>query len=366
MNNIRRIYTVTDLHFGIRNNSIVWKDMMVEFFDWFISDIKKNGFDPEQDVLFILGDIFNSRESINLMILSSVIELFDKLEKEFKHGIHILVGNHDVYYIDNNDVTSVSIMDRMLGKVNGYYSPKNINISGKKCLMLPWITSFDEIHKILNEDDSEYLFCHMDINEMKYASGTNIEKSVSKELLSKYKHVYSGHIHIRQTNGNVTYFGTPYQLDSGDSDNIKGYHYIDTTDDFKLHFVENTISPKFKFLNIYKILNSSIAELKELIDNCYVDVVCDRTSYEMIDLISFRKKLTELGVNYIKMEFTQSDEVTEDNKEDVIMTNVMFNVRESSMTLLKNNKKTDSEIETIMTYFDYLFAKVKNSKNIDE
>ena len=360
---IRRIYTVTDLHFGIRNNSIIWKDMMVDFFDWFILDIKKNGFDPSQDVLFILGDVFNSRESINLMILDSVIALFDKLGKEFKNGIHVIVGNHDVYYIDNNNITSVSIMDRMLGHINGYYEPKQLQISGKKCLILPWITSFDEIQRIISEDDSDYLFCHMDINEMKYASGTSIEKSVSKELLKKYKHVFSGHIHIRQTNDNVTYFGTPYQLDSGDSDNIKGYHYIDTKDDFKLHFVENTISPKFKFLNIYKILNSTIDELKELIDNCYVDVICDRTSYEIIDLITFRKKLLDIGINYIKMEFTRSDEVTEDTNIEIPMSNFMFDIRDSSVGLLKNNKKTDSEISIIMEYFDYLYKKVKINNN---
>ena len=364
MNNIRRIYTVTDLHFGIRNNSIIWKDMMVGFFDWFVEDIQKNGFDPEQDVLYILGDVFNSRESINIMILDSVISLFDKLGTVFKNGIHVLVGNHDVYYIDNNDITSVSIMDKMLSHINGYYLPKQIQINGNKCLMLPWITSFDEIHRILTEDDSDYLFCHMDINDMKY-NGSVIDKSVNRELLLKYKHVFSGHIHIRQTNGNVTYFGTPYQLDSGDSENIKGYHYIDTNDNFKLHFFENAISPKFKFLNIHTILNSSIQELKTLIDNSYVDVMCDSLTWNGIDLILFRKKLSDIGINYLKMEFTQIQELDENQQEDIQMNNFAFDVRDSSISLLKKNNKNENEISKIMTYFDYLYKKIK-IKNNDE
>jgi DNA repair exonuclease SbcCD nuclease subunit len=359
---VRRIYTITDLHFGIRNNSLSWKDMMKDFFNWFITDIKSKGFDPKQDILFILGDIFNSRESVNIMILDAVLDIFNMLSSEFPNGVHVIVGNHDAYYIDSNDVTSVSIIDKILSNVNGYYKPKQITIGDNKCLILPWISNYDEIHSILESDDSDYLFCHMDINDMKYSSGINIEKCADRKILNKYKHVFSGHIHIRQTSGNITYFGTPYQLDTGDIGNNKGYHYIDTEDDFKVHFVENIISPKFKVINIYKILNESISDIKELLDNAYVEVLCDSKIYDKVDLLLFRKKLLDLNINYLKMEFTEYKDLEEDSDVELSLDHFSFDVIDSSKGLLKNQKKTDSEIEDIMFYFNDLYKKIKTEQ----
>jgi DNA repair exonuclease SbcCD nuclease subunit len=357
----RRIYTLTDLHFGVRNNSLSWKSMMSNFFDWFISDIKDKGFDPNKDILVLLGDIFNSRESLNLMILDSVVDIFDRLNFEFPNGIYAIVGNHDTYYVDNNDVNTMSMLNRILSNFKSYNSPTILNINNNSCLFLPWITSFDDIHTILNEDNSDYLFCHMDINEMKYSSGIDIDKSVDINILNKYKHVYSGHIHIRQTNKNITYLGTPYQLDTGDIGNDKGYHYIDCEDNFKLHFIKNTISPEFKIVNIYKILNSSIDIVKSMIDNCYVEVVCDSLTYNNIDLLLFRRKLSEFGVNFLKMEFIENKDIIEDTETDINFSNFSFDVEDSSKNLLKLHKKTDNEITSIMDYFMGLYKNVKTN-----
>jgi hypothetical protein len=332
---------------------------MVGFFGWFVDDIRSKGFDPDKDVLFVLGDVFNSRESVNLMLLEESINIFTRLSSVFKNGVHIVVGNHDTYYVDHNTINSVSFLSRMVDGVTCYQDSCVLDVNGVSLRILPWVTSFDSIHSTLGDDTSDYLFCHMDINGMKYSSGVDIDKCVRRDVLDKYKGVYSGHIHVRQYNGNVAYVGTPYQLDTGDIGNSRGYHYIDTTCGWELNYVENTFSPRFTIITMDKMLELSVPELNVLIGNSFVDVICNSRLFNKMDLVLFRKNLSELGVSFLKMEFTERmDTEGVDTVEDMLG-KFTFDIYDSSISLLKSSKKTDSEIETVMGYFDILYKKVK-------
>ena len=66
---------LTDTHFGVKQNSITWlKSQMNFFYEQLIPFIRK-----EKELVYIyhLGDLFDSRSSINPFISNEVRNLFD-------------------------------------------------------------------------------------------------------------------------------------------------------------------------------------------------------------------------------------------------------------------------------------------------
>ena len=107
MSNINRAWVIGDVHFGIHSNSIDWLDIHKEYFNNFLMPtIIKNKKDG--DVLFILGDVFDSRQSINVLILNEALNIFNELVDIIP--IYIILGNHDVYYKNTNEVNSLKLL----------------------------------------------------------------------------------------------------------------------------------------------------------------------------------------------------------------------------------------------------------------
>ena len=65
LSQVKRAFIITDTHLGVRNNSNEWIDIHREFFfEWFIPLCRKNY--RKGDCLVHLGDVFDSRQSLNL------------------------------------------------------------------------------------------------------------------------------------------------------------------------------------------------------------------------------------------------------------------------------------------------------------
>ena len=84
-----------DIHFGVRRNSALFHTILMESLDWFLKSVKKT------DSIVILGDIFDSRSSVDFKVLNDAIVFFNNLSSKCK-DVHILVGNHDLYYKEND------------------------------------------------------------------------------------------------------------------------------------------------------------------------------------------------------------------------------------------------------------------------
>lgn len=105
----KRAFIVSDTHFGARSNSVEWIDEMM---DWFYSDFipkVKENYQPG-DILIHCGDVFDNRQSVNLLVLHRAISLFEELSKIFVDGIYIIAGNHDVMRKTSNDVSSLDCL----------------------------------------------------------------------------------------------------------------------------------------------------------------------------------------------------------------------------------------------------------------
>lgn len=90
---------ITDTHFGVRNSSIEWLDIMKEYFyDFFIPLLKREK--KEGDFLVHVGDVFDSRHSLNLLVMNEGISVFEEISKVMP--IVIILGNHDMKMRDSS------------------------------------------------------------------------------------------------------------------------------------------------------------------------------------------------------------------------------------------------------------------------
>lgn len=269
----KRVWFITDTHLGVRNNSNEWIDSIREyFFDWFFPLVREN-YQPG-DVLFHLGDFFDSRQSINLKVLNLGIEVAEELSAIFKDGVYIIVGNHDIWGKTSNEVNSLKSIKWIPG-INILEEPLSMRILDKNFLLMPWRKDHEAESEFLESSNPyDVLCCHADIRGLKFNKFTRVETGAGLDEFEKFKRVYSGHIHYAQKAGNINMLGSPYEITRSDMDNKKGITLLNVSD-LKETFFENDFSPKFKRFYFNDILESTQEDLEPLFRNNFVDIMID-------------------------------------------------------------------------------------------
>lgn len=368
LNNIRNAYLLGDLHIGVKNNSAEWFDIQKEFIiDWFIKQIIADGFDPDKDVLFQAGDWNHVRESTNVRISNATIEMFEKLSKIFKRGIHIILGNHDVYYKDRTDVHSLKEIDLIFNNVHIYERPELLEINEKhRFLMLPWEHDIEQLSRKVNyfKGDADYILCHADIKDFRLNKWTKLEHGLNRNELKSFKKIYSGHIHIRQEYENMIYIGTPYQMDRGDFGNIKGFYKLNFEgDDIVETFFENTISPKFVKYKIDDILNMPLNEVKELMNNNFVDILIDSDLAKVFPITQFVDLIKDSGYKLIEFYPYVSDK---DKSKVEMQDSYDYNIFDVLNEYMKIREIPTQLSAKVINKFKEIYDTVKNTKNYYE
>jgi DNA repair exonuclease SbcCD nuclease subunit len=269
----KRAFIISDTHFGARSNSIEWLDMMKE---WFYSDFipkVKEVYQPG-DILIHCGDVFDNRQSVNLLVLHEGIHLFEELSSIFTDGIFVIAGNHDVMRKSSNDVSSLDVL-KYIPRVHIIKEPIVAEFPDTRALFMPWRTNDEEEKKCIAEYEAHnchYMFCHTNIRNLKFDNSRDVEEGLNLSELTRFRRVYSGHIHWGQQRGNVIMVGNPYQMTRSDAGNKKGWYLLDLSSGEE-KFQENEFSPKFIRVHLNRFLNSSLSELKSICQNNRVDLL---------------------------------------------------------------------------------------------
>ncbi len=264
--NAKRAFIVSDSHFGARSNSVEWLDEMMEWFDNDFIPKVKSEYKPG-DILIHCGDVFDNRQSVNLLVLHRAISLFEKLSEIFVDGIYIIAGNHDVMRKTSNDVSSLDCL-KYIPRVNIIKEPFVANFPTTTALFMPWRTNDEEEKACLKEfraDSCNYLFCHTNIRNLRFDSRRDVEEGLMLEDIKDFQRVYSGHIHWGQHRGNVTMVGNPYQMTRSDAGNSKGFYLLELESGEETFF-ENNYSPKFVRVYLNKYMDKTVGDLKR---DCY-------------------------------------------------------------------------------------------------
>mgnify|MGYP003951373259 FL=1 len=303
----KRAWIISDSHFGARNNSVEWLDRMIEYFEeFFIPAVKKHY--KKGDILIHCGDVYDNRQSVNLLVLHRTIGLFEKFSEIFEDGIYCIAGNHDIMRKNTNDITSLDTI-KYIPNVNVYKEPITIETKDASLLLMPWRKSHADEATCIAGSDAEYLFCHTTVLGAKFDKYRHSGEGLDSGDCKGFKRVYTGHIHLAQEYKNILYVGNPYQMTRSDANNSKGFWCVDFENDGKETYYENTYSPKFVKIYINKALESTLQEIIDISTNNFVDVYVPNDylmKYQVTPLIDEISKVSK-RLDVIPFELDESN-----------------------------------------------------------
>lgn len=209
-NLFKKAAVFTDIHWGLKNNSLAHNQDCEQFVDWFIETAKKEGCETG----FFLGDWTHSRSAINMQTLQFSIRALEKLNAAFDQ-FFLIVGNHDLYYRDSRAIHSNEWAKHL----------KNITvcddwIERDEVLILPWLVG--EEHKRLAKSKARYVFGHLELPH--FLMNAKVEMPDHGGLqtgeFGRFEQVFTGHFHMRQQRENIYYIGNAFPhnfADAGDT-----------------------------------------------------------------------------------------------------------------------------------------------------
>jgi len=208
-NLFKKAAVCTDIHFGLKSNSLVHLNDCEKFIDWFIEKAKEEGCETG----FFLGDWHHHRASINMQTLHTSLRCLEKLSAAFD-TFYFIPGNHDLYYRDKRDIHGAEWAKHIpnIVIVNDWFQRGDVVIA-------PWLVGDD--HKKLSKMESKYMFGHFELPHFKMNAMVEMPDhgEVSVDNFKGVESVYSGHFHLRQTKNNINYIGNcfPHNFaDAGD------------------------------------------------------------------------------------------------------------------------------------------------------
>jgi len=241
-----KVAIITDTHYGARKNSKLFHDYFKKFYDnVFFPTIDNEGI----KTIIHMGDAFDSRKGIDFSALSwAKNNIFDPI-KERGIVLHLIVGNHDSYYKNTNEVNAVDLLLREYDNVTVYSEPIEVKLDKLNVLFIPWINQENEENtlKMIQKSSSKCVMGHLELQGFRVNKQLVMEHGLESKVFDKFKLVFSGHYHTRSDNGTVFYLGNPYEMFWNDVNDERGFHIFDT------ETLEKTAinNPYRLFYNIY-------------------------------------------------------------------------------------------------------------------
>jgi DNA repair exonuclease SbcCD nuclease subunit len=317
-----KVAIITDTHAGVRGDNPIFLDNQELFYrDVFFPELKKRNI----DTVLHLGDVFDKRRGINFVTLKRVREMFFDPLKEQNIEVHVVAGNHDVFFKNTNDTNSLSLLMKEYKNWNVYHNdPKEITLGSCAILLSPWITkdnyklSMDTFQKT----KSSVLMGHFEFQGFEMIRGSICDHGLDKKDFSKFDSIYSGHFHHPSENGNVKYLGAPFEMDWSDCDGKRGFHIFDT-ETRALTFIQNPYKLHHKIeyddedMTVEDISNIDVAPLQ----NTFVKlIVKNKTNQYIFDLLG--EKIADGGCADLKtiedtlnIENISEDEIIDETKD---------------------------------------------------
>ena len=241
-----KVAIITDTHYGARKNSKLFHDYFLKFYnEVFFPTLEKEGI----TTIVHMGDAFDNRTGINFGALSWAKDnIFDPI-KEKGIKLHLIVGNHDSYYKNTNDINGVDLLLREYDNVTVYSEPTEVLLDNLKVLFIPWINQENEKLSLntIKKTTCRCAMGHLELQGFRVNRQILMEHGLESKLFEKFETVFSGHYHTRSDNGTVFYLGNPYEMFWNDVNDPRGFHIFDT--ETLEHVPVN--NPNRLFYNIY-------------------------------------------------------------------------------------------------------------------
>ena len=298
-----KIALVTDTHFGARNDNAAFADYFGKFYtDIFFPYLKENNI----NTIIHLGDIVDRRKYINYQTQAHMQKAFIDPIIENDYTMHVIIGNHDTYYKNTNEINSMQQLYGTTGyeKIKWYdNNPAVLNFDGCDIMLLPWLCSnnIEPFMKEVDKTTAQVLFGHLELKGFEMYRGAINDHGFDSSLFNKFDIVCSGHFHHKSTVGNINYLGSPYEITWSDFDDPRGFHIFDT-DNRTIEFVRNpyTMFNKIFYDDENQTMEYVVNQNYERLANSYVKVIIkNKTNPYWFDM--FMEKLEKVNPIHIQV-----------------------------------------------------------------
>lgn len=313
-----KIALLNDTHFGCRNDSPAFMTYQNRFFDEiFFPYLIENNI----KTVIHLGDVVDRRKFINFQIAHNFQNKFWKRLWELKIDTHVIIGNHDTYYKNTNEVNSMQQLITTFDGVNEpwiYTEPKTVNFDGLDILFVPWICDANVEKTIYEIDNSNAQICmgHLEIKGFEMHRGHVNEQGLEREQFKRFEKVMSGHFHKKSDDKHVYYLGTPYEMTWSDFLCPKGFHIFDTSNR-ELTRIPNPLRIFKKLIYDDTKENYITKDLSEY-ENCFIKlIISSKKNTDVFDSLVDRlnNKINVYELNIIE---DPSNDLTATVKENIL------------------------------------------------
>lgn len=258
-----------DIHFGDRQDSPVHNQDCIRFIEWFCIKAKEN----HADAIIMVGDWFDNRSRIRLDTLDYSRKAMRMLRDVAP--VHILTGNHDMFYRENRTINSTSEFEEW-SNVHVYNECTVVGDVG----FVPYLVGTEYL-EVLGMD-AKYLFGHFELPTFMMHGTVEMPDrgQFGYHGFTNPDYVFTGHFHQRQLKVNssgvpVWYIGSPFGHDFNDvGDRDRGMMILDWDKDPRfINWEDGPLYQRFTTNDVLELITndafsavtrpSSIIEIKD-------------------------------------------------------------------------------------------------------
>ena len=285
-----KIALITDTHFGARNDNVNFNEYFYQFYEGvFFPYLQQHNI----KTCIHLGDCFDRRKYVSYKTAKDFRERFILPFNVLGIDLHMLVGNHDIYYKNTSQVNSLTeLLGNRHNNIHIYEDATEVEFDGLPILLMPWINSTNELYAegMIDETRADVCMGHLEINGFQMSKNMSASQGGrEKEFFRKFDTVMSGHFHHKSDDGQIYYLGTPYEIYWNDFEDPKGFHIYDTEtktlerivnpftiyekiyyDDTKENYLEHDITKyQNKYVKLIVVNKKDLYQFDQFLDRLY-------------------------------------------------------------------------------------------------
>lgn len=333
----------TDFHFGARNDDEVIMKAQLDFIDnVFVPQIQKHNIKH----FLNLGDTWDKRKILNIKTYNIIRERFFDVLKELDVMQYMLIGNHDIYYKNTNEVNSLSQLEKDYPNIHVVKSFEDITIGETTFGMMSWInnSNLEEAKRFIETSNANIICGHFETVGFELLPGIKAEHGLEKEWFARFDEVWSGHFHIPSKQGNFEYIGNPFDTSWSDYNQRKSVILFDENTKQK-EYIHNPyrLYKVIDYSDSIDILNYDFSVLKdkfvrinvssmEISDNSKLALFIDSVQRE-----AYNTEVTETG----QLSFVQPEDELDVQAPQDTLSKILSTVESMELAGLDKTKLKD-------------------------
>jgi DNA repair exonuclease SbcCD nuclease subunit len=305
----------SDAHIHMHKSLMSRLDDGLRVLEWVFRTAVERGI----HIIVFGGDLLQDRQKIHVISYEKTFNLIRRFMSNYPDlRLYLLVGNHDMWFNDKWDVSSISPYEAIPG-VEVINRPSAVEIApGYTIDFLPYTKNPPEDIAKHFKEKSPVLIAHIAVDGAQLNSHHQSKAEVSVEfegdmtkvdvgLFSCWERVFMGHYHCAQKlNDRVEYVGSPYELNFGEANQEKHIVVLDL-DTLETEYVVNDFSPKHLILKPEQVADHKL-------DGNFVQVVVDDIT--CTNIVDLRKEiLSESKTATLEFKERKKEKVKEDADE---------------------------------------------------